>query len=144
MCLIDIQYPELWLNKNQITKLNRIQFKWVQRDSHQQSLSSLTNTHPFGQIPPVSSIHFLDIQANIKCRFTLIRVHDMIRTYNQMHRTDKYSQLSSIIWSLWPTRWLFVYELSGCVFNSCCTLLNFRSRLCFDQEFPWHSGKYRA
>ena len=34
---------------------------------------------------------------NVKL-FTLKRVRDMIRTYSQMHRTDKYSQHSSIIW----------------------------------------------
>ena len=33
---------------------------------------------------PVSSKEFLDIQANIECRFTLKRVHDMIRTYSQL------------------------------------------------------------
>ena len=32
-----------------------------------------------------------------ECGFTLKRVRDMIRTYSQMHRTDKYSQHSSII-----------------------------------------------
>ena len=31
------------------------------------------------------------------CGFTLKRVRDKIRTYSQMHRTDKYSQHSSII-----------------------------------------------
>ena len=34
---------------------------------------------------------FLDIQATIECGFTLKRVRDMIRTYSQMHRTNKYS-----------------------------------------------------
>ena len=34
-------------------------------------------------------------------RFTLKRVRDMIKTYSQMHRTDKYSQHSSIIWPAW-------------------------------------------
>ena len=29
------------------------------------------------------------------------RVRDMIKTYSQMHRTDKYSQHSSIIWPAW-------------------------------------------
>ena len=33
-----------------------------------------------------------------ECGFTLKRVRDMIRTYSQMHRTDKYSERSSIIW----------------------------------------------
>ena len=46
---------------------------------------------------PASSKEFLDIQANIECGFTLKRVRDMTRTYSQMHRTDKYSEHSSII-----------------------------------------------
>ena len=48
-----------------------------------------------------STKEFLDIQATIECGFTLKRVRDMIRTYSQMHRTDKYSQHSSIIWPVW-------------------------------------------
>ena len=28
-------------------------------------------------------------------------IRDMIKTYSQMHRTDKYSQHSSIIWPVW-------------------------------------------
>ena len=44
-----------------------------------------------------SSKDFLDIQATIECRFTLKLVRDMIITYSQMQRTDKYSQRSSII-----------------------------------------------
>ena len=46
-----------------------------------------------------------------------------------MHCTDKYSQLSSIIWSVWPNGWVFVYELSGCGFESRCSHLN-SSHLC--------------
>ena len=37
------------------------------------------------------------IQATVECRFLLKHVRDMTRTYSQMHRTDKYPQLSSII-----------------------------------------------
>ena len=48
-----------------------------------------------------SSKEFLDIQATIECGFTLKRVRDMIITYSQMHRTDKFSQHSSIIWPAW-------------------------------------------
>ena len=51
---------------------------------------------------PASSKEFLDIQPTIECGFTLKRVRDMIRTYSQMHRTDKYSEHSSIIWPVWP------------------------------------------
>ena len=47
---------------------------------------------------PVSSKEFLDIQATIECGFTLKRVCDMIKTYIQIHRTDRYSQHSSVTW----------------------------------------------
>ena len=40
-------------------------------------------------------------EVTVECRFTLKRVRDMIKTYSQMHRTDKYSQHSSIIWPAW-------------------------------------------
>ena len=39
-------------------------------------------------------------------------------TYSQMHRTDKYSQRSSIIWPVWLNGWVFVYELSSYGFES--------------------------
>ena len=51
---------------------------------------------------PTSSKEFLEIQATIECAFTLKRVREMTRTYSQMHRTDKYSEHSSIIWPVWP------------------------------------------
>ena len=45
------------------------------------------------------------------------------------------------------TKWLnggvFVYELSGCRFESSCSHLNFRFCTCFEQGVPWHSGNYR-
>ena len=52
--------------------------------------------------PPALSKEFRDIQATIECGFTLKRVRDMTRTYSQMHRTDKYSEHSSIIRPVWP------------------------------------------
>ena len=46
-----------------------------------------------------------------------------------MHRTDKHSEHSSIIWPVWPNDWVFVYELSGSGFepscNVCLSLLKF-------------------
>ena len=72
-------------------------------------------------IAPVLSKEFLDIQANIECGFTLKRICDMITTYSQMHWTDKHSQHSSIIWPVWPNGWVFIYEPSGCSFESCCS-----------------------
>ena len=49
---------------------------------------AVTQTSDFA---PVSSKKFLEIQPTVECGFTLKRVHDRIRTYSQMHRTDKYS-----------------------------------------------------
>ena len=40
-----------------------------------------------------------------------------------MHRTDKYSQHSSIIRPVWLNDSVFVYELSGCGFESSCSHL---------------------
>ena len=42
----------------------------------------------------------LDVQAATECGFTLKPARDMTRTYNQMYRTDKYSQHSSINWPI--------------------------------------------
>ena len=44
-------------------------------------------------------------------RFTLKRVRDMVITYSQMHRTDKYSQHSSVIWPVWLNGLVFVCDL---------------------------------
>ena len=60
-----------------------------------------------------------------------------------MHRTDNYSQQSSIIWPAWPNGWVFIYEQSGCGFESRCSHLNFRFCACFKQGVLWHSGNYR-
>ena len=58
---------------------------------------------------------------SVECGFTLKRVGDMTRTFSQMHRTDKYSQHSKLIWLVWLNGWVFVYELSGWRFvSSCC------------------------
>ena len=40
---------------------------------------------------PVLGKEFLDIQAIIECEFTQKCVHDMTKTYSQMHCTDKYT-----------------------------------------------------
>ena len=58
-----------------------------------------------------------------------------------MHRTDKYSQHSSIIRPVWLNGWVFVYKLSGCGVESSCSHLNFKFRTCFEQGVSWHSGK---
>ena len=81
----------VWLNL-------RIKLSWVRVPLH--SLKA-----------PVSSKKFLDIQATIESGFNLKRVRDMVKAYSQMHRTDMYSQHSSIIWPVWLNGWVFFYEL---------------------------------
>ena len=53
-------------------------------------------------IAPVLNKEFLDIQANIEYGFSLKGIQDITRTYSQMDRRGKYSQFSSLIWSLQP------------------------------------------
>ena len=67
-----------------------------------------------------------------------------MKTYSQMHRTNKYSQHSSTIWPVWLNGSVFVHELSGCGLESRCNHLNFRYCACFQQKVPWHSGNYRV
>ena len=57
-------------------------------------------------------------------------------TGSRMHRTDKYSQHSSIIWPVLLNGLVFVYERSGCGFESSCSHLNFRFCACFEQGVP--------
>ena len=45
-------------------------------------------------------------------------------------------------WPIWLNGLVFIYELSGCVFESSCRHLNFRFRACFEQGVPWDSGNY--
>ena len=86
----------------------------------------------------VSSKAFLNIQATLECGFTLKRVRDMIWTYNQMQRTNKYSQHGSFIKRIWLNGWVFLYEVSGCGFEFRCNHLKFRFPACFEQGVPWH------
>ena len=82
---------------------------------------------------------FLTFRQTIECGFTLKLVRDMIITYSQIHRTDKHSQHRHV----WLNDWVFVHELSGCGFESCCCHLNFRYGTCFEQGVPWHAN-YRV
>ena len=92
---------------------------------------------------PAWSQEFLDVQATIKYGFTLKRVREMTRTYSRMHRTDKYSERSSIIWPVFPNGRVFVLKLSGSEFESSCSHFTFRFHASFEQGVPWHSGNYR-
>ena len=80
--------------------------------------------------------------ATTEWGFTFKFVRDMTRTYSQMESADEYSQHSSIIWSVWSNRCVFIYELSGSGFESSYSHLNFRFGACFEQGVPQHSSKY--
>ena len=53
-----------------------------------------------------------------------------------MHHTGKYSQHSSIVWPVCLNCWVFVYELSGCGFESHCSHLHFIYCACFEKGVP--------
>ena len=93
---------------------------------------------------PVLSKELFDIWTNIECWFTLRCVHDVTRTYSQLHRTDNYSQFISISWLVWPNGAVFVYKLNGCRFESRCSHFNFKYRYCFEYGVTSHSDKYRV
>ena len=92
-------------------------------------------------VPVRRSLTFRHLQS---CGFPLKHVRDTMRTHSQMHRTDKYSQHSSIILPVWLNDWVFVYDLSGCGFESSCSHLNFTFRTWFEQGISWHSGNYKV
>ena len=83
----------------------------------------------------------LTFRQTIECGLTVKPVRDMIITYSQMHRTNKYSQYSLIIWPVCVNSWVFFYKLSGCRLESRCCHLNFRHGACFEQGATWYSGK---
>ena len=68
-------------------------------------------------------------RATTECGFILKPVRDMILTNSQMHYADKHSQHRLIIWPVLLNGWVFVYELSGCGFESSCSHLNITSVL---------------
>ena len=71
----------IWLGFRYETIL--VNVKWQQRDSNNHLVRKRTLSH-FAKldIAPVSTKRLLDIQATMKCRFTLKRVRDMIITYS--------------------------------------------------------------
>ena len=73
--------------------------------------------------------------------FTLKLVRDMIITYSQIHRADKYSQHSSIIFPVCLNGSVFLIVQSGCEFEHRCFLLSFRYCTCNEEGVPRHSGK---
>ena len=64
-----------------------------------------------------------------------INVSKVIWTNNHLVGKRTLNHLGSL------AKWVFVYELSGCGFESPCCHLNFRYGAGFEQGVPWHSRK---
>ena len=54
-----------------------------------------------------------------------------IRTHNDLVRKRTLNHLAKL--AVWLNGWVFVYELSGCGFESRCCQLYFRYGACFEQ-----------
>ena len=70
----------------------------------------------------------------IKC--SLLRC--LLQLDSKTQPLSSYTNTQPII----QTGWVFVYEISGFVFESSCSHLNFRFRAVSSKEFLWHSGNY--
>ena len=80
----------------------------------------------FGQISCV-------IPCYIEIKDSLFCTSNGIRTHNHLVRKQTLNN-----------GWVFVYELSGCGFESRCCHLSFRYHACFKQRVPWHSSNFRV
>ena len=81
------------------------------------------------EMSPVLRKKILDIHDRVWIHSERRTWHD--KNIQQIHRTDKYLQHSSIIWPVWLNSSVFFYELSGCGFEFSCIHLNFRYHTCF-------------
>ena len=70
--------------------------------------------------------------------------HDKNIQANAPYRQVLTTQLSYLKRPFRLNGWVFVYELSGCGFESSYSHLNFKFRACFEQGVPWYSGNYRV
>ena len=70
-----------------------------------------------------------------------------IRTHSHIIRKRTLDHLAELVrvrlmveW-FFLNGWVFIYELTGCGFESCSCHLNFKYRACFEQQVPSHPGK---
>ena len=74
--------------------------------------------------------------GNYRVRITLKCAHDIRISYSQKQHTDKYSQHSSIIWSLWLNVFECLFKkVSGYGFKFHCRQLNLRYCVCLENRF---------
>ena len=117
--MIKFQVNNSFENKHFISKKRTSIFAQIGthltvRSSHvTYAFQSVSTLYTRPDIVPVLSKEFLGIRATRECGLALKRVHDMIRTYSQMYRADKYSQHSSNIWPVWLSGFGFKSHRKG-------------------------------
>ena len=70
-------------------------------------------------IPPIDGSSY-KLMDSLILREIIITWYDMIKTYSQMQRTDKFSHHSSTISPVWLNGWVFGHKLIGYGFESRC------------------------
>ena len=70
------------------------------------------------------------------CHSFLLQVFFSVRRSSSISRIFLYQYNFLILVEVWLNVRVFVYELSGCWFKSCCCHLSFRYCTCFEQDIP--------
>ena len=128
-CLQNLYSKKEWSSKRILLKL------W-----HRQIIWYLFANFKTIILCSVCSIRFVKYVLSTKIWFVktstrILKYESRVIKSNSDHVVHK--------WPLWLNGWVFIYELSGCEFQSCCSHLNFRFHTCLEQGVPWHSGNYR-
>ena len=84
-------------------------------------------------MPKLRNLHlFLSIDIIFILWNTKYRDCNEIPIHNHLVHNQTLNQLAKLVGL--ASGWVFVYEVSDCGFASCCSSLNFRHRVCFQQE----------
>ena len=106
---------------------------------YQKSLSSRLLTMEEHAFFPCNLLYNLSLMFRTTSLWPLLE-YDYNRT-----RTHNYVVLKQTLSHLgWLNGWVFVYELSGCGFESRCSHLIYKYYSCFEQGVSWHSGNLRV
>ena len=82
-----------------------------------------------------SCLNVKEIFAGSRCEIWSLSDYMWTRTHSYLVHKQTLSYLVKLaIWPVWLNGWVFLYELSGCGFESSCS----RLKLCLDSCF-WHS-----
>ena len=105
------------------------------------------------RVSPYSRLNIEELLGWNRSKIWSLRDCNWTRTYNHLVRKQTLNYVTKLLiwlvwlngymaslanWPVWLNGWVFVYELSGCGFESSCSHLNFKFRTCFEQGVPWH------